>query len=65
MNTTDDDSSWTSHAYIEPAGRPAEWARMAAALADQGRSVAEIADALCVDEPTAAALLGARLERVA
>lgn len=39
--------------YVQPADRPTEWARMATELAIEGRTIAEIADALCVDEATA------------
>lgn len=53
----DDDSVWRSEAYIEPPDRPAEWARMAAQLAAEGRTEIEIADALCIDEATVTALL--------
>lgn len=38
--------------------RPTEWAAMAADLAAAGRTIPEIADALWIDEATAAALLG-------
>lgn len=55
----DDDSRPTDIGadYIPPADRPAAWAAMAAGLANDGRTEAEIAAALCVDEPTAARLL--------
>lgn len=43
--------------YVQPADRPAAWAAMAAGLANDGRTLAQIADALCVDEPTAVRLL--------
>lgn len=43
--------------YVKPADRPAEWARMAASLAAKGRSEAEIAEALWIDECTVASLL--------
>lgn len=43
--------------YVQPADRPAAWAAMAAGLANDGRSPAQIADALCVDEPTVHRLL--------
>jgi len=43
--------------FVKPADRPAEWARMAAEFAAEGRSHAEIAVALCVDESTVARLL--------
>jgi len=43
--------------YVQPADRPVAWAAMAAGLANDGRSPAQIADALCVDEPTAIRLL--------
>ncbi len=39
--------------YIEPADRPDAWAVMARNLAAAGRTPAQIADALCIDEPTA------------
>ena len=39
--------------YVQPADRPTEWARMAAELTAEGRTITEIADALCVDETTA------------
>lgn len=39
--------------YVEPADRPDVWAEMVRELAAEGRTPAEIADALCVDEPTA------------
>ncbi|MEE1838150.1 hypothetical protein [Streptomyces sp. SP17KL33] len=38
--------------YVEPADRPAEWARMARELAGEGRSREDIAVQLCVDVPT-------------
>lgn len=43
--------------YVQPADRPTAWAAMAAGLANDGRTTAQIADALCVDEPTAIRLL--------
>jgi hypothetical protein len=43
--------------YVQPADRPASWAAMAAGLANDGRTTAQIADSLCVDEPTADRLL--------
>ncbi|MDW4900627.1 hypothetical protein RB625_19650 [Streptomyces californicus] len=43
--------------YTEPADRPDAWAAMAAELAAAGRSTAEIAAALWVDEPTVINLL--------
>jgi hypothetical protein len=43
--------------YITPAQRPAAWARMAAGLADEGRTVPDIAAALCIAEDTVTALL--------
>jgi hypothetical protein len=47
------------HAGYVPTGkRVRAWADMAVDLAAQGRSVAEIAAALCVSEDTAARLLG-------
>jgi hypothetical protein len=55
------DTPWHSEMYVQPADRPTEWARMAAELADTGRTIPQIADALCIDEPTTAALLEARL----
>lgn len=45
-------------AYTHPNQRAAEWARMAAQLAAEGRTPTQIADALCVSEDTARALLG-------
>lgn len=54
---TDTETPWRSTDYIEPADRPEAWARMAAELAAEGRTLPQIADALCVDEPTAEALL--------
>jgi hypothetical protein len=44
--------------YVQPADRAAEWARMAEALALQGRGPAAIADALCIPEDAVRALLG-------
>lgn len=44
--------------YVRPAQRPTAWARMAAQLASEGRTVEQIAEALCVSENTARALLG-------
>jgi hypothetical protein len=55
--TTTDDAPWRSEMYTQPADRPAEWARMAAELAADGRTLPQIADALCIDEPTALLLL--------
>ncbi|MDX3672773.1 hypothetical protein [Streptomyces europaeiscabiei] len=43
--------------YVEPADRPAEWARMARELAAEGRSREDIAVQLCVDLPTVDQLL--------
>lgn len=43
--------------YVKPAQRPNAWARMAAELAEQGRTLAQIAEALCISEDTAAALV--------
>jgi hypothetical protein len=43
--------------YIQPADRPTEWARMAAADAALGRSLTDIATSLCVSEDTAANLI--------
>ncbi|MEU7155128.1 hypothetical protein [Streptomyces chrestomyceticus] len=43
--------------YVEPDDRPSAWARMAVDLAARGHTHAEIGDALCIDEPTALALL--------
>lgn len=43
--------------YVQPANRPAKWAEMAADLAREGHSPAEIAQKLSVDEPTVARLL--------
>lgn len=52
--------------YVQPADRPAEWARMAADLAAQSRSLPAIADALCIPEDAVRALLGTpHLELVA
>ena len=45
--------------YVPPADRPAEWARMAAELNAAGAGLPVIADQLCVDESTAAALVQA------
>lgn len=47
----------TGREYVQPARRPAVWARMVAALAEQGRTPAAIAEALCVSENTVTALL--------
>ncbi|MBJ6623538.1 hypothetical protein [Streptomyces sp. DHE17-7] len=43
--------------YVQPADRPTAWAAMAAGLANDGYTPAQIADALCVDETTAHRLL--------
>ena len=43
--------------YIEPGDRTDAWAAMAAELAGQELTHADIAYALCVDEPTVARLL--------
>lgn len=43
--------------YIEPEHRTAAWAAMAADRHRTGQSLAQIAAALCVDEPTARRLL--------
>ena len=43
--------------YIEPADRPLAWAALAAGLANDGRSIPQIAEALWVDEATAVRLL--------
>lgn len=43
--------------YIQPADRPTAWAASAAGLANDGYTTQQIADALCVDEPTAIRLL--------
>lgn len=47
----------TGRDYVRPQQRPAAWARMARALADEGRSLPDIAAGLCVSEATAQALL--------
>lgn len=47
----------TGRDYVRPERRPAAWARMAAELAAEGRSVPDIALALCVSEDTVTALL--------
>ncbi|MFB7738279.1 hypothetical protein ACFC08_28605 [Streptomyces sp. NPDC056112] len=39
-------------AYVQTADRPTAWAAMAAGLANDGRTTAQIADALCIDEAT-------------
>lgn len=39
--------------YVQPADRPTAWAAMARHLLHEGRTTAQIADALCIDEPTA------------
>lgn len=44
--------------YVPPAKRRAEWTRMAGELNAAGRSTAEIAAALAVDEDLAAELVG-------
>ena len=51
------DTPWHSTEYVEPADRPAAWARMAADLHADGRTPADIADALCINLPTVQALL--------
>jgi hypothetical protein len=56
-----DSTPWQSTEYVEPADRPAAWARMATDLAAEGRSTADIADALWVDVPTAEALLAGNI----
>lgn len=43
--------------YVQPADRPTAWAAMAAGLANDGRTTAQIAKALLIDEPTALRLL--------
>ncbi|MFE0800107.1 hypothetical protein [Streptomyces sp. NPDC058812] len=45
--------------YIEPEDRAVAWAAMAAGLANDGRTPAQIAAALCVDESTVVRLLTA------
>ncbi|MBE4735743.1 hypothetical protein [Streptomyces caniscabiei] len=47
MTTTEPGSD-----YVQPADRPTAWAAMAADLAADGRTTAQIADALCIDEAT-------------
>ncbi|MFJ3793819.1 hypothetical protein [Kitasatospora sp. NPDC090091] len=47
----------TGRDYVQPDRRPTAWARMAAELADDGRTLPDIAAALCVDEATATALI--------
>jgi hypothetical protein len=49
----------TGRDYVKPAQRPAVWARMAAGLIAEGRTVAQTAEALCVSEDTVHQLLGA------
>jgi hypothetical protein len=51
------DSSPPDSEYVQPADRETAWAAMAAGLANDGYTPAQIADALCVDEPTAVRLL--------
>ncbi|MBE4758356.1 hypothetical protein PV383_19860 [Streptomyces caniscabiei] len=38
--------------YVQPADRPTAWAAMATDLTTAGRTTAQIADALCIDEAT-------------
>ncbi|GAA1977265.1 hypothetical protein [Kitasatospora viridis] len=47
----------TGRDYVRPERRPAVWASMAAELAAEGRSLDDIAAALCVSEETVTALL--------
>lgn len=51
--------------YVRTEKRPAVWARMAGDLAAAGRTVPQIADALCVSEDTVRTLLGAPAARTA
>ncbi|MBV9023350.1 MAG: hypothetical protein JO362_06055 [Streptomycetaceae bacterium] len=55
----------TGFDYVRPQQRPAAWARMAAGLAGRGRTVAQIADELCVSEDAVRALLGEPQRRAA
>lgn len=50
----------TGREYVKPEKRPAAWARMAADLIAEGRSVAQVADALCISEDTVRTLLATR-----
>lgn len=43
--------------YVDPAARPAEWARMARELTASGYSEDQVAEALAVDEATVERLL--------
>jgi hypothetical protein len=61
MDDDPNSTPWCSTMYVEPADRPAAWADMARTLAHDGLTPDEIADRLCVDVPTVAALLGVHL----
>ncbi|MFD8386534.1 hypothetical protein ACFV2X_49935 [Streptomyces sp. NPDC059679] len=53
-------AEWTTgEDYVAPEDRPAEWARMAAALAASGYSEDQLAQALAVDEQTVERLIQA------
>ncbi|WP_185832515.1 hypothetical protein [Streptomyces sp. WAC 04229] len=47
--------------YVQPEDRPAAWADMASDLAACGRTHAQIAAELCIDEPTVFTLLAGSL----